>query len=250
MKKIFYLVFIIPLFLLSCEKNPEASFYLDSDVFQISQDIVFINNSHNATRYEWDFGDGYISNESQPVHSYQLAGTYEVVLTAISKKGVENKTGMSITLVEPSLLVVEVLEYFSGNPVSGASVILYPSLTDWDNQKNKIIEGITANDGVIVFANLDPIVHYVDVWEKNHDNYTLRKEDAGFIKTPKVVPNTVQWFVAYVDIVQHTKGDGRVVREAVIKKLERKVSDRPQSITNLGTVSWQTLYSKAIGKTK
>jgi hypothetical protein len=248
MKKIFYLVFILPLFLFSCEKKPEASFFLDSDVFQISQDIVFINNSHNAIRYEWDFGDGYISNESQPVHSYQLAGTYEVVLTAISKKGVENKSGMSITLVEPSLLVVEVLEYFSGNPVSGASVILYPSLADWDNQTKKIIEGITASDGVIVFANLDPIVHYVDVWEQNHDNYKLKQEDAGFIQTPKVVPNTVQWFVAYVDIVKHTKGDGRVVREAVIKKLERKAADRPQSVTNLGTESRQELYKRSVRK--
>jgi PKD repeat protein len=248
MKKIFYLVFILPMFLLSCEKKPEASFYLDGDIFQISQDIVFINNSHNATRYEWDFGDGYISNESQPVHSYQLAGTYEVVLTAISKNGGENKTSMSITLVEPSLLVVEVLEYYSGNPVSGASVILYPSLADWDNQTNMIIEGITASDGVIVFANLDPIAHYVDVWEQNHDNFGLRQEDVGFIQTPKVVPNTVQWFVAYVDIVQHTKGDGRVVREAVIKKLERKAGDRPLSKTNLGTEGWQELYKRSVWK--
>ena len=68
MKKIFYLVFILPLFLLSCEKKPEASFYLNSDVFQISQDIVFINNSHNATSYECK-GDS-VNDLGQPVPSF------------------------------------------------------------------------------------------------------------------------------------------------------------------------------------
>ena len=37
--------------------------------------------------------------------------------------------------------------------------------------------------GKTVFADLKNIVYYVDVWEENHDNYTLKDEDVGFIRT-------------------------------------------------------------------
>jgi len=243
MKRLIYLTLFLPIFFISCESDPEASFYLDSDVLEIGQGINFYNSSQNATNYEWDFGDGFISYEANPVHYYQLTGTYEVTLTAISKKGVESKAIMSITLVEPSLLVIQVLEYWDGYPVADASVILYPTESDWDNQQNMIIEGFTAEDGIVVFPNLDPIVHYVDVWEQNHDNYQLRAEDVGFIKTPKIIPQKVQVFIAYVDYVQHSKGSGRGEKTMVIKKFERKAE---QPVSTLDTKSWQELYNRRV----
>jgi PKD repeat protein len=245
MKKLIYLTLFLPIFLISCESDPEASFFMDSDVFEVGHGISFNNSSQNATSYEWDFGDGYISYEANPVHYYQVTGTYEVTLTAISKKGMESKAVMSIKLVEPSLLVIEVLEYWDNYTVADASVILYPSESDWDNQQNMIMEGFTGEDGVVVFANLDPIVHYVDVWENNHDNYQLRAEDVGFIKTQKIIPQKVQVFVAYVDYVQHTKGNGRTERKMVIKKLERKAV---QPVSAVEIKDWQELYNRRVNK--
>jgi len=48
-------------------------------------EISFINNSTNATMYEWDFGDGSpLSNDENPVHVFMNPGTYEVTLSASS----------------------------------------------------------------------------------------------------------------------------------------------------------------------
>lgn len=44
--------------------------------------VDFTNLSHNASSYLWNFGDGFISTQANPSHTYNLAGTYSVVLTA------------------------------------------------------------------------------------------------------------------------------------------------------------------------
>ena len=247
MKKLIYLSLILPLFLLSCNKKPEADFYVELEKAKIGSEVFFHNTSDNAETYEWDFGDGYISTDVHPVHVYQLAGTYDVVLTAFSKKGKESKAMMRLDVVEPSLLVVEVLEYWEEAPVDGASVILYPTLNDWDNQTNSIIEGYTDSDGIVVFADLDPIVHYVDVWEQNHDNYTLKEEDPAFITTQQVVPDKIQWFVAWVDYVPHGKGV-RGERTAVIKKIERKADSKIYPGTYKGSKDYNYLLQKSLMK--
>jgi PKD repeat protein len=248
MKKIFYLTLILPLILLSCSKDPEADFYIEIDKAKIGQEVFFKNTSQNAETFEWDFGDGYISTEKHPVYKYSLTGTYEVMLTAYNKKGVADKALMILDVVEPSLLVVEVIEYWDEYPVEDASVILYSSLSDWDNQKNMIIEGFTDGDGIVVFADLDPIVHYVDVWEENHDNYQLRDEDPGFITTQKIVPDKIQWFVAWVDYVERSKGESRGDRTMVVKKLERKVEGKTYPGTYKGPKDYEYLLNKSVRK--
>jgi|GEM_PF-325083 PKD repeat protein len=60
----------------------------DFDYFQAPSgwlDIQFINHSTGPIGYYvWDFGDGFQSNEINPVHSYQNPGTYLVCLTVSS----------------------------------------------------------------------------------------------------------------------------------------------------------------------
>lgn len=235
-------------FLFSCEKSPEASFNTNTSEPSVGQEIIFNNTSNNAERFEWDFGDGFISNEASPIHVFTITGTFEIVLTAISKNGSEDKAAMTLNIVQPSLLVIEVLEYWELYPVEGASVILYPSLADWDNQQNMISEGFTDNDGIVVFADLDPIVHYVDVWEQNHDNYQLKTEDVGFITTSKITPQKIHWFVAYVDYVKHVKGEEKGTRKMIIRKLERKYFDKDQPVTDSRFKSWEELYKMRAGQ--
>jgi len=247
MKKIFYFTLFLPVFLFSCSKDPEADFFIELEKPKIGQEIFFHNTSQNAETFEWDFGDGYISTEKHPVYKYSLTGTYDVVLTAYSKKGEADKAILTITVVEPSLLVVEVLEYWDEYPVEGASVMLFPSLSAWDNEENLIIEGFTDNDGIVVFSDLDPIVHYVDVWEENHDNYLLKEEDLAFITTQQIVPDKIQWFVAWVDYVEHGKGT-RGDRTVVLKKLERKVDGKSYPGTYKGPKDYEYLLNKSVKK--
>ncbi len=245
MKKIIYLTLTLPVILLSCEMSPEAYFSATPGDPVVGEEIWFTNESGNASSFEWDFGDGYISDEPDPVHRYTASGSYLVILKAWSRNGLSDEASLAIDVKIPTLLEIEVLEYYDEYPVEGASVILYPTLTDWDNETNMINEGFTDADGKVVFCDLGNYVHYVDVWEKDHDNYTLAGEDIGFIRTPEIMPNKINRFIAYVDFVEHSKGDERRGLNAVIKKIERKFTDReqPEPYSEDG---WESLYNRRV----
>jgi len=247
MKKIFYLTVILSAFLLSCERTPEAHFSIDKIEPEVGQEVFFNNESHNAVEYEWDFGDGTISNVANPVHIFTGSGTFEVILTVYSGSGLSDKASITIDVMIPTLLEIEVVEYYDEYAVPGASVRLYSTLIDWEEENNMTSEGYTDKDGFIVFSHLEPYVHYVDVWEKDHNNYLLKDEDVGFIRTEEIIPNRINRFVAWVDYVGEGKGSRSLAKKSlVIKKLERKVTDKTIDNNDSGIDDWKELYEKSI----
>ncbi len=50
-------------------------------------EITFYNNSENAVRYLWDFGDGHFSEEAEPVHHYASEGPFSIILKVWSPQG-------------------------------------------------------------------------------------------------------------------------------------------------------------------
>ncbi|MDX1408126.1 MAG: PKD domain-containing protein, partial [Saprospiraceae bacterium] len=64
-------------------KLPKASFSLVKDGFTVMLD----NTSTNATSYTWDFGDGMMSTETSPTHTYAAEGEYTITLTARDDEG-------------------------------------------------------------------------------------------------------------------------------------------------------------------
>jgi PKD repeat protein len=151
MKRIFYLILIIPIFLISCEITPEALFSVDKPEPEVGEEVFFTNHSFNAERFEWDFGDGSYSEEINPIHIYTGTGSYQVKLKAISESGFSAEAIKVIDVKIPTLLEIEVLEYYDKYPVANASVILYPTLSDWDNERNSITEGFTDANGIVLF---------------------------------------------------------------------------------------------------
>jgi hypothetical protein len=226
MKKIYYALMILSMAITSCEITPDAFFYADKVDALVGEDVVFTNDSRDAVEYEWDFGDGTYSMAVNPVHVYNSSGTFEVILTAYTRKGNSDKAYQTINVIIPTTLEIEVLEYYYEYPVRNASVILYPTLRDWDAETNNITEGFTNAGGKVVFSDVDEYVYYVDVWETHHNNYTLRNEDVAFIRTQQLKPNEINRFVAWVDYVPATKGDGTRDRKMIIKRLERKASEK------------------------
>ena len=53
-------------------------------VYVPTNPTYFTNQSQNAVSYAWDFGDGSISSETTPQHTYLLSGVYPVILIATS----------------------------------------------------------------------------------------------------------------------------------------------------------------------
>lgn len=63
--------------------KPEAGFTAVVDGLKID----FTNTSKDADSYNWDFGDGATSSETNPSHTYAAAGIYKVKLTATNAAG-------------------------------------------------------------------------------------------------------------------------------------------------------------------
>jgi PKD repeat protein len=248
MKRILYMTLVLPLMFISCQKTPVAHFSTDTLEPEVGHAVLFRNDSQNATNFEWDFGDGYISSEKNPSHVFTSNSKFDVTLTATSKSGTSDKASITLNVMIPTLLEIEVREYYDKYIIPGARVILYPTITGWDAQKNQLSEGFTDANGFVVFSNLDPFVYYVDVWEANHDNFTLRNEDVGFVRTPEILPHQINRFVAWVDKATHTKGVARAARQLIIKKIERRASDMKQPSADGGTENWLDLYNRRVIK--
>ncbi len=89
MKKHLLLFLAIALLSGSCSKDtpapkPIADFIVD-DSYRGS--VSFTNKSANATRYQWDFGDGQVSTSKITGVTYTRNGTYTVTLTAKNDQG-------------------------------------------------------------------------------------------------------------------------------------------------------------------
>ncbi|MFN8241126.1 MAG: PKD domain-containing protein [Bacteroidales bacterium] len=223
MKRIIYIALFIPAFLVSCEIVPDARFSVDTSEPEVGQEVFFTNRSFNAETFEWDFGDGYVTDEPDPAHVYTASGDFQVKLTAYSKTGLSDDSYMTIKVRIPTLLEIEVQEYYDKYPVKNASVRLYATLSDWDAQRNIVNEGFTDANGIVVFSGLSNKVYYVDVWETSHNNYSLRDEDPGFIMTDQLKSHQINRFLAYVDYTG-TKGSVMWDRSAKVKSASKRIS--------------------------
>ena len=257
MKKIFYLSLLLTLAMFSCDRsyNPAiADFTIEvTGDPEVGKEIFFINNSRNAVSYDWDFGDGYGSSDENPSYIFNSTGTFTVTLTAIGEDGDESKFEYTIDILIPTLLVIEVREWYDETVVvPGASVLLYESLQEWDeaDASKALYEGFTNNNGVVVFSNLGPYRYYVDVWEENHDNWDFANPVDGilYIETPSIMTHQINWFVAWVDIVDHGKSGSRGMKDMTIKKIERKIINPTLKSSVNGTEGWKELYEQRVNK--
>jgi PKD repeat protein len=243
MKRLIFISTLSVLMLASCEIIPEASFYTDTVDPVVGEPVYFTNESYNSDRFEWDFGDGTFSEAANPVHTYKSTGTFQVQLKAYSRSGLSDETYLTLTVLIPTLLEIEVLEYYDEYPVENAIVILYPTLSDWDAERNSVSEGSTDMNGKVVFSDPGNFVFYVDAWEEHHNNYGLRDEDVNFIRTEQVKPNQINRFVAYVDYVAGTKSGDKRSNKPVVKSIIRKA----ENVSDTGgTEGWEELAARSI----
>ncbi|MCU4166396.1 PKD domain-containing protein [Carboxylicivirga caseinilyticus] len=70
--------------------------------------VKFYNNSVDAHTFLWDFGDGNISTEKEPTHTYYTTGDYKVTLTAEGSGGVIEADDVTVTVFEVPVADFEV----------------------------------------------------------------------------------------------------------------------------------------------
>lgn len=64
------------------------------------------NGGTNVIHYLWDFGDGTTSTLFEPNHSYAVAGSYEVTLTATNECNCSNTTSITIDVLNSNPVVI------------------------------------------------------------------------------------------------------------------------------------------------
>ncbi len=81
--------------------------------------VSFHDLSHgNPSSWSWDFGDGNVSSEQEPTHTYLTSGTFSVTLAVVGASGSDT------ALINDFIFVTEpppVVSGFSGTPTSGVA---------------------------------------------------------------------------------------------------------------------------------
>ena len=101
-----------PLETILIPKTATANFEADTNRICSGDSITFTDKSFGAGQdsgiiiyseveeWDWDFGDGYTSDEQNPTHIFQYPGAYNVVLKILTEDGCEKTTNMMITVAE------------------------------------------------------------------------------------------------------------------------------------------------------
>jgi len=100
MKKILPVMIFALMFLWAgCNKDDDDNITLAKFSWTLAPtpgEVNFTNQSTNAETYEWNFGDGSMTTQMNPVHAYDQNGTYIVTLKAF---------GQSIGATSDTLLI-------------------------------------------------------------------------------------------------------------------------------------------------
>lgn len=77
---------------------PTALFEPDPDQCLTGNSFTFTNTSVSGSTYSWDFGDGDVSSQTNPVHSYLAARSYTVKLVTTAVGGCQDSTTHTVTV--------------------------------------------------------------------------------------------------------------------------------------------------------
>ena len=116
--------------------------------------VTFTNTSNGASSYQWSFGDGNTSSETNPTHTYDTGGNYTVTLTATNDCGSTSATQMISVFAPP-------VASFTASPTSGCGPLTVqftntssgnPNTFNWQFPGGNPSSSTDANP-VVVYAN-------------------------------------------------------------------------------------------------
>ncbi|SHL12754.1 gliding motility-associated C-terminal domain-containing protein [Chitinophaga jiangningensis] len=123
------------------KSTPTAGFLLNVIAPASNGQFQFTNTSTGISQpltYLWDFGDGTTSTDVNPQHTYAVAGTYTVTLTATSAEGCNAVASTVLTVAKNPDIVVDFDVVPTSSCITG-NLIQYNSTTI-------VTPGITINE--------------------------------------------------------------------------------------------------------
>ncbi|MCG8578088.1 MAG: PKD domain-containing protein [Flavobacteriales bacterium] len=100
----YFLIFSFLLLLSSCKDDPaplaNADFYADGDGCTASCKVHFYDQSKNAVKWQWSFGNGFSSTKPNDSTAYANGGVYNVKLIVWNKDDVADSILKTITINE------------------------------------------------------------------------------------------------------------------------------------------------------
>jgi PKD repeat protein len=104
--------------------------------------VSFKNSSVNASKVEWDFGDGIIiTNTFEPSHLYTKAGKYRVSLTVTNGGGLKNTYVDSVIIKGPaSYPTADLLHACTSKSIKFKTATLTPFTYVWDFGDGSIVK--------------------------------------------------------------------------------------------------------------
>lgn len=96
--------------------------------------VRFVNQSVNASKISWDFGDGSSADDQDlPSHTYDQPGIYKVVLYGVRDNKEQDSTAMMVTVNGPyAQLKADLLSGCTGQTVTLSATVRNASSFTWD----------------------------------------------------------------------------------------------------------------------
>ncbi|MEN8122360.1 MAG: PKD domain-containing protein [Bacteroidota bacterium] len=93
------------LILSSCGEDPKPEPTIDFTATVVGKVVTFTSTATDVTTYAWTFGDGDVSIEASPEHTYAIGGDYEVTCDVIGEGGTATVTKtVSVEMTDTDLL--------------------------------------------------------------------------------------------------------------------------------------------------
>lgn len=141
---------------------PKAEFEISKNkLAEGGEELIFTNLSTGGISYLWNFGDGTTSYESDPQHTYQDYGRYDVRLTVYSEHGCADSVTITDIFTDKGMFLRFPTAFLpnTGGPTGG----YYNRLTDEANQVfHPVASGVASYNlkiynktGLLVFESSD-----------------------------------------------------------------------------------------------
>ena len=110
----------------------------------------------NGSIFYWDLQDNTLSNDTNPVHTYTIPGSYNISLTIVTPEGCADTRTVNNAV---TVYAYPVADFFqSSDQVS----VFYPEITFTDNSANAITWQWDFGDGQTISDILQPMHSYTD----------------------------------------------------------------------------------------